>query len=194
MKLWKLIALASALIAPTVFAQTYNVDAKASEMYWKGTKVGGMHDGYAPFQSGNLVFDKGELKSGEFVVNLDKMTSKDLSGDMAAKLIGHLKSDDFFSTAKHPTTKLTFNNVKKLADNKYEVKGTLTVKNISQPVTFQANVKNDGDKVTGSTELTFDRTKFDVKYNSGNFFKDLGDKLIHDDVQLKVNLVANKKD
>lgn len=194
MKVWKLVALVSALVAPSIFAQSYNIDTKSSEMYWKGTKVGGMHDGYAPFESGNLVFEKGELKSGEFVVNLDKMTSKDLSGDMAARLIGHLKSDDFFSTAKYPTTKLTFNNVKKLADNKYEVKGTLTVKNISQPVTFKADVKNSGDKLTGTTDLTFDRTKFDVKYNSGNFFENLGDKLIHDDVQLKVSLVANKKD
>lgn len=196
MKVWKQLAMAlslATLAAPQIFAQTYEVDAKGSEVYWKGTKVGGMHDGNAPFQSGSLVFDKGELKSGEFVVNLDKMTNKDLPADMAGKLVGHLKSDDFFSTEKYPTSKITFSEVKKLSNDKYEIKGNMTIKNITKPVTFTADVKNTGDKVTGKTNFKFDRTAFDIKYNSGNFFQNLGDKLINDDVELKVNLVANKK-
>lgn len=197
MKVWKKFTLALIIAtltaAPQIFAQTYQIDAKASEVYWKGSKIGGMHDGNAPFQSGNLFFEKGELKSGEFVVNLAQMSNKDLSGDMASKLIGHLKSDDFFSTEKYPTSKISFTEVKKLSNDKYEIKGNMTIKNISQPVSFTADVKNTGDKVTGKTNFKFDRTKFDIKYNSGNFFQNLGDKLINDDVELKVDLVANKK-
>ena len=37
--------------------------------------------------------------------------------------------------------------------------------------------------------LTFDRTKYDVTYRSGNFFENLGDRLILDEVELVVDLV-----
>ncbi|MFM7894521.1 MAG: hypothetical protein ACKO8L_00940 [Flavobacterium sp.] len=49
-----------------------------------------------------------------------------------------------------------------------------------------------GKKVTGSHEgtitLKVDRTKYDIKYGSGSFFSDLGDKTIYDDFDLTVKL------
>ena len=40
-----------------------------------------------------------------------------------------------------------------------------------------------------SAKLSFDRSKFDVKYGSGSFFDNLGDKAISDMIDLEVNLV-----
>jgi len=40
--------------------------------------------------------------------------------------------------------------------------------------------------------LKLDRTKWDIKYNSGKFFKNLGDKLIYDDFEIEVEVVAEK--
>ena len=43
-----------------------------------------------------------------------------------------------------------------------------------------------------NAKIKLDRTKWDVKYNSGNFFKDLGDKLISDDIEFDISLVSAK--
>jgi len=191
-KVFSMLAIFSSLFfCATALAQHFSIDTKEGQVYWKGTKVGGMHDGHVPFKSGHLIFEKGELKQGEFTVDLAAMTNKDLSGDMMNR---HLKSDDFFSTDKYPTSKLVFTNVKKLKDNKYEITGDLTIKDQTHPVTFEADVSQKENQVTGKTQFTFDRTKYGIRYNSGNFFQNLGDKLIHDDVTLSVDLVANKKD
>jgi hypothetical protein len=36
--------------------------------------------------------------------------------------------------------------------------------------------------------MIFDRSKYDVKYNSGSFFENLGDRLILDDIELSADL------
>ena len=37
---------------------------------------------------------------------------------------------------------------------------------------------------TSSGKMTFDRTKFNMIYGSGDFFKNLGDKVIHNEVKV----------
>ena len=64
------------------------------------------------------------------------------------------------------------------------INGDLTIKGISHPVTFTMELNGKKAK----SNLTFDRTKYDVKFRSGNFFQNLGDKLIYDDIKLEVNL------
>jgi hypothetical protein len=44
--------------------------------------------------------------------------------------------------------------------------------------------------VTATGQITFDRTKFEIKYRSGSYFEDLADKMIYDEVKLDVKLVA----
>ena len=48
------------------------------------------------------------------------------------------------------------------------------------------------DNSSINSNLTFDRTKYDVRYRSGNFFQNLGDKLIYDDIELEVSLALIK--
>lgn len=42
---------------------------------------------------------------------------------------------------------------------------------------------------TASTTFKVDRTKYDIKFKSGSFFENLGDKAIYDDFRIGVNLV-----
>ncbi len=164
------------------FAATANVNPSASEFKWTGTKVTGSHYGKVPLQSGSIAEENGALKSGEFVINLAGLTVEDLQGEYADKLKGHLQSPDFFDTAKHPTAKLVVKSVK---GNK--VTGDLTIKGITHPNTF--DVKKEGNAYVG--KLTFDRAKYDIKYNSKSFFdpKALGDKMIHDAVTVDFKVV-----
>ena len=39
-------------------------------------------------------------------------------------------------------------------------------------------------------EIVIDRSKYDVRYGSGSFFDDLGDKTIYDDFTLTVKLAT----
>lgn len=160
------------------------VKAEESTVTWKAYKVTGSHTGTVALKSGDLVFDNDILTGGEFVVDMTSIICTDLEGEYKQKLEGHLKSDDFFSVEKHQDSKLVFTNVKATGKNSYEVTGDLTIKGITKPVTFDVSVY--GSKATAT--LKIDRAEYDVRYGSGSFFDDLGDKTIYDEFDLVVDL------
>jgi polyisoprenoid-binding protein YceI len=96
-----------------------------------------------------------------------------------------LKSDDFFGTDNFPTATLVFKSLSEKAKNVYTVTADLTIKGKTNPITFDLSTS----KKTASTTLKVDRTKYDIKYKSGNFFENLGDKVIYDDFDLAIALV-----
>ena len=167
-----------------VAEETVTVKADESTVTWKAYKVTGSHTGTVTLKSGDLVFDNGTLKGGEFVVDMTSIICTDLEGEYKQKLEGHLKSDDFFSVTSHQTSKMVFTNVKATGKNSYEVTGDLTIKGITKPVTFDVSVY--GSKATAT--LKVDRAEYDVRYGSGSFFDDLGDKTIYDEFDLVVDL------
>jgi polyisoprenoid-binding protein YceI len=111
------------------------------------------------------------------------LTCDDLTANQGkAKLEGHLKSDDFFSVEKFNKATLTI-----LSVQNSNATGVLTIKDISHPIEFKLTKNKD----TYSADLVFDRSKYNVKYASGNFFKNLGDKLILDEIELSAQLKLN---
>ena len=108
----------------------------------------------------------------------------DLSGGVADKLVGHLKSDDFFGVATYPTASLTFTDVASTGKNSYKVTGSITIKGKTEKVTFDFSVY--GSKANAAIKV--DRTKFDVKYGSTSFFDGLKNKAIYDEFDLVVDL------
>ncbi|MCE7066262.1 YceI family protein [Dyadobacter sp. CY326] len=173
--------------------KTLAVDAKSSTITWGAKKVTGTHAGSVPVESGSLIVDGDKLKGGTFVADVKSLVVTDVTDkDMNGKLTGHLKSDDFFSVEKHPQAKLVITSVTPKGGDAYDVAGKLTIKGITQDVKFPATVKADAKKVTANAKVTVDRTKYDIKFRSANFFENLGDKAIDNDFTLDVNLVANK--
>lgn len=171
---------------------TYNVDAKETKVKWHGKKVTGEHFGYVNIKDGNLMIAEGKLTGGEFSVDMTSITNTDLENEQYnQKLVGHLKSDDFFAVEQHPAANFVITNVKSKGSGNYEVTGEMTIRGITNQVTFPAAVTMNGSKVTANAEIVLDRSKYNVKYNSGSFFDNLGDKLIYDEFTLNVNLVAN---
>ncbi|MEP3208591.1 MAG: YceI family protein [Maribacter sp.] len=160
------------------------VNTETSTVTWKAYKVTGSHTGTVDLQSGALLFDGDKLSGGEFVVNMPTLVSTDLEGEYKGKLEGHLKSDDFFGVATHPTAKLVFTDIKASGKNSYEVTGDLTIKGITKPVSFDVSVY--GSKATATMKV--DRSLYDVRYGSGAFFENLGDKTIYDEFDLVVDL------
>lgn len=159
------------------------IDTGKSALIWEGSKVTATHYGNVKFQSGKAEVKDGKLVGGEFIVDLDSMSITDLDGDLAKKFIGHMKSSDFFEIDKYPTSKL---RIKSVEGN--TISADLTIKGKTNPIKFDF-AENAGAYV-GS--FKFDRTRFGIIYNSGNFFLDLGDKLIHNDVVVKFKIFPKK--
>ncbi len=160
------------------------VNTETSKVTWKAYKVTGSHTGTVDLNSGALMFEGDKLIGGEFVVDMPTLVSTDLEGEYKGKLEGHLKSDDFFGVTTHPTAKLVFTEVTASGKNSYEVTGDLTIKGITKSVTFDVSVY--GSKATATMKV--DRSQYDVKYGSGAFFENLGDKTIYDEFDLVVDL------
>ena len=164
--------------------ETKTVNTEKSTVTWKAYKVTGSHTGTVDLNSGALMFEDGTLTGGEFEVNMTSLTATDLEGEWKDKLVGHLKSDDFFSVENNPTSTLVFTDVKATGKNSYEVTGDLTIKGITKPVTFDLSVY--GSKATATMKV--DRAEYDIRYGSDSFFDNLGDKTIYDEFDLVVDL------
>lgn len=171
----------------TLFAQDFQSDVKSSTIKWIGKKVTGEHTGSITLKSGTFKIVKNQLSSGVFVIDMATITNTDLEGEWNDKLVGHLNSEDFFNTSEFPTAKLEVTESAKVNNGVYAVKGNLTIKGITKPVSF--NVKQDGKTFT--TTIDIDRTLYNIKYGSGKFFDDLGDKMIYDIFTLEVKLITN---
>lgn len=175
----------SAIASNPIDGEKKEVNVSESTATWKGYKVTGSHDGTIALSSGFLMMDGKTLTGGEFVVDMTSITCADLeAGDGKEKLEGHLKSDDFFGVANHPTAKLVFTDVAELNKTSYTVTGNLTIKDITNPITLVVSMFEG--KATATMKV--DRSKFDVKYGSGSFFDNLGDKTIYDEFDLVVDL------
>ena len=177
------VALVSASFT-TIEKETKEIKTDKSKVVWKGYKVTGSHEGTIEIQSGNLVFEEDKLVGGEFVIDMTTISATDLQGEYKGKLDGHLKSDDFFGVANHPTASLVFKEVTASGKNGYSVTGDLTIKGKTHPITFIISIY--GNKATAS--LKVDRTKYDVKYGSTSFFDGLKDKAIYDEFDLVSDL------
>ncbi|MGZ3788282.1 MAG: YceI family protein [Bacteriovorax sp.] len=166
------------------------VDPAASKLVYLAKKVTGEHTGEVKLAKGHLEFDKDTLKGGEFEIDMTSISNSDIADkEYHTKFINHMISDDFFSVEKYKSAKLVIKSVKKeKAADTYKITGDLTIKGKTAPVTFDAIAT----KEKANAKVVFDRTKYDIKYNSGKFFPSIGDKMIYDDVQLDVLLAAKK--
>lgn len=158
-----------------------------SNIDWTGRKVTGAHNGTIGIKDGTLIFTDGKLSGGNFVIDTTSIKILDVADPATnAQFAGHLASDDFFSIDKYPEATLQITSV-----SGSHVQGDLTIKGITHPVAFDITVNaSNGDTVTASGKLVIDRTKYGIKFRSGNFFKDLGDTLIYNDFDLDVTITA----
>ena len=179
-------------LTTSVFAGSQKVDAAKSSVKWLAKKVGGEHSGTIAVKEGTLVVEKGKITGGKVVIDMNSIVDVDLT-DAAwnAKLIGHLKSDDFFSVATFPTSDLVLTKVESNGASS-TFSGNLTIKGITNPISFTASSVKDGVNTTYKGVLTIDRSKFNVRYGSKSFFDNLGDKVISDEFTLDFNLVVSE--
>lgn len=174
-------------------AKSLAVSPTESKIEWVGSKkTGSKHNGVIGIESGSVSIEKDMIKSGEITINMASIEVLDIPKDDKnnAKLGGHLKSEDFFDIAKYPKAKIVIKSAKKLAEGQYEVTGDLTIKDTTQPVTLPVTLKMTDAQTEAQGKLTIDRTKFGIKYGSGNFFKLAADRIINDEFELSFTVIA----
>ncbi len=171
----------------------YIADANSSMLVWKGFKPTESHDGTIKISEGYLAFDSDKLSGGNFVIDMKTIKTLDIKdAEYNAKLTNHLKSGDFFDVENNPFSVFTISSVDD-EDGRSLIKGNLTIKGIKKNIQFPATITVNGDEVVFKSEpFTIDRTEWNIKFNSGKFFPDLKDKLIKDEIELVVEIIAKK--
>jgi polyisoprenoid-binding protein YceI len=171
---------------------THKVIDRESSVVWEGSKItGGSHTGTMAMMESSLTFDGSILAGGSFTIDMNSITTTDLSGGSAQKLVGHLKSDDFFGVTTYPTSSFVITEVKPgEKPGEYHVRGDLTIKSTTMPIDFPVMMNWEGDRAMATAKITIDRTEFDVRYGSGKFFDGLGDAAIRDEFTLDVTIVS----
>lgn len=188
----KLILLLAAIliVGANGFAQDYKVLSDKSIVRWSGKKLGKNHLGKVSLKEGSFTLKSDKFVAGQFVIDMATIVNDDLTDpNWNAKLIGHLKSNDFFAVEKFPTATLKIKESTELIKDEADVTADLTIKGATHPVKFK--VKRTGDVFQAT--IIFDRSQYDVRYGSGKFFENLGDNAIEDMIPMDVTLVAVKK-
>ncbi|MCY1719006.1 YceI family protein [Prolixibacteraceae bacterium Z1-6] len=188
MKTLNLVAALLLATSVSVFAQKKEVKTETSVVKWTGKKIGGSHHGEIEVKNGYFEFENDQIVAGEVVIDMNSLSNTDLEDEgYNQKLVGHLKSDDFFGVEKYPTSSFVVTKTTKFKEGKASVTGKLTIKGKTEELTF--DVVKSGDSYTAQLEV--DRSKFDVRYGSNSFFDNLGDKAINDIFTLEIALSVN---
>lgn len=176
---------------PQTDPNLFTVNTTSSSVNWKGSFVTGTksHTGTIAIKSGEGRFSSGMVESANIVFDMSSIKDNDGS----EKLETHLKSDDFFNTEMYPEAVLKTVSISTTTKvGVYNVKANLTIRDVTKEITFPLGIKieNDGS-VSATGKVVFNRADFNVKYGSKSFFKNLGDKVIKDEVEINVNIVTN---
>ncbi|WP_080778224.1 YceI family protein [Chryseobacterium phocaeense] len=184
-------------VTTTKDGNQYTVDTLNSKVEWKGYKIfkseSTSHFGTITFESGDVTVKDGKLESGKFVADMNSLTSVDLKDDkdQLEKLNGHLKSGDFFEVEKFPTASFEITKVAPATEGDYNtlLDGNLTIKGISKPVQFKANVSvKDGEVSVATEPKDIKREEFGVKFQAP-----AENGVIKDEVTLQINVKALEK-
>ena len=190
--------------------QSWRLDTAASKIEWVGTKVTGYHTGNVPLKSGEIFVKKGEVTGGKFVMDLANMQvvgPKSVDAASNKKLLGHLKSADFFDVEKNPEGSFELTGVKpyqgtavkdsadprqeqigkyRVTDPTHVVSGNLTLKGVTKNVEFPARIAVSGDTANAIAKFNINRKDWGIVYPGKP------DDLIRDAVHLGISIKAEK--
>lgn len=166
-------------------AATYWVDTENSELVWSAERiVGNAHTGTVQIASGQVTTENGTVTGGEFTLDMESIVDVENN----ERLIGHLKNEDFFNVAEYPTAQLVLKDVQEEAGN-FSVVADLTIKDQTHQIAFPAQVTASEQGIEVAADFAIDRTLWDITYDSGSIFQQLGDKAIRDEVIFHLKLV-----
>jgi len=174
----------------------YKLTKGEPKLTWSATKIdGSSHSGIIPTKKGGFKIENGIITSGSMSFDMNGFEVTDLDGDSKANFDAHLKSEDFFDIKNYPTAKIVFNNSSTSTDGTKQLYCTLDMHGVEVDYIIpfklaKENLKNGEYVYKITSKFYMDRTKHDIKYGSGSFFDNLGDRAINDDVLISFVFLA----
>lgn len=172
-----------------------------SRVHWRGVKPTGEHVGTVAINNGQVKVADGMVTSGSITIDLNSIVNEDLEGDMNARLVGHLKSEDFFYTEEYPTAAFDIVSIKEFTGTApdegvtptHEVTGNLTMRGTTKSITFPAAISvSDSEVKVTTNEFAIDRTLWGVNFKSKKIFAELKDDFINDMINMKFDVVFTR--
>jgi len=187
---YTVLALATCFLASTALATTYSIDKDHSSVDFtvKHMGISNVKGSFKDFE-GKIVMD--EKKTSEDSAEVTIKTSSIDTG--TAKRDEHLKSPDFFDTAKFPEMKFKTTKVTKVGKG-FKVEGLLTLHGVEKPVTLKADFGGETKDPWGNQRVAFnatgkiDRTQFGLTWNKP--MEKVGAMMISNDVNMDLNIEA----
>jgi len=177
----------------------YAIDPAASTIGWEGAKMTEtVHSGNISLSEGTLSVKEGRIEAGSFTVDMNSITDTDLTDTTYAnKLVGHLKSADFFQTDSFPTARFEITGVTAAASpDSAIVSGNLTLKGVTNGISFPAKVAVADSTVDASARITINRNDWGITWGGSKTDKSIMDmlknNLIKDEITFNVSLKAKK--
>jgi polyisoprenoid-binding protein YceI len=169
------------------------IDTKESVLTWEGSMVFGFeeeHIGYVYISKGELMIEKDQLVGGTAEIDMNTIEYKDKESKNIP--VKHLKSPDYFDVEKFPISTFSITKVAYAVRGNIKVTGNLTIKGITNPVTFPAKIEVKDRIVKANGKLVIDRTQWGIRYSSGKFYDNLADNAVSDDIEIHMKIVAKK--
>ncbi|HEX3165120.1 MAG TPA: YceI family protein [Chitinophagaceae bacterium] len=188
----------------------WKLNTADSKVEWVGTKVTGYHVGNVPLKSGEIYVKNDQVTGGKFVLDIANMQvvgPKGSDSAMNQKLLGHLKSNDFFDVEKNPEGTFELTDVKpykgdaikdttdlrqeeiskyKVTDPTHTVSGNLTLKGVTKNIEFPARITVSGNTAEAIAKFNIDRKDWGIVYPGKP------DDLIRDAIHLGISIKAAK--
>ncbi len=169
----------------------FQIQTASSTVNWTGKKVLGLHTGTINLSNGYLEVSEGNITDAEIEIDMTTIVVTDIEDKKTLKdFHDHLLNDDFFSVDKFKRARFKMTHSEGQGNNQYRISGNLTIKDITHPVSFLAKIEIFADFLHSLGEIVIDRTFYNIRYGSGKFIDNLGDKLIYDDFVMQFKLVG----
>ena len=147
-------------------------------------------DGAFKTFDGTMETNKPDFQDARINFTVD-VSSIDTDNDNRDK---HLKSDDFFNAEKFPKMKFESTAFKPVGDNKYQLIGNLTIRDITKPVTFDVNyggiaVAGNQTKAGFKATATVNRFDYNLKWDK---VTEAGSLIVSKEVRITINAEFNQ--
>ncbi|WP_336703033.1 YceI family protein [Chryseobacterium indologenes] len=171
--------------------KNFKVNKENSTIDWIGRKVTGAHNGTINVKEGNFTLGEEKSLSGKFTIDTRSIKILDIeNAETNTQFANHLASDDFFNSEQFPEAYFEITHAEPGAENLYYVEGDLTIKGITHSIDTSLEIAKTDNTAVLKSKIVIDRTKFNIKFRSSNFFTNLGDTLIYNNFDLHIHLVA----
>ena len=196
-------------VSDSATGETLLVDTTTSKLEWVATKVSGYHTGTVHIKNGDLQVKDGSVTGGNFTLDMTSIVVSGPKGSDAksnAKLLGDLKSPNFFEVDKNPEATFVITSVQpftgavsdtadprqeeineyKVSNPTHTVSGNLTIKGVAKNIAFPARITLTGNSADAVAKFNIDRTQWNIIYPGKP------DDLIRNDIHLGIALKASK--